>query len=76
MITASVSDLRRECIRSDASLSKSAKKSTVSLGHRPKRSNNKKFDACKAAGLTLPGGEAAHKVFSDQNWQIVIDFEE
>jgi hypothetical protein len=46
------------------------------LGHRPKRSNNKKFDACKAAGLTLPGGEAAHRVFSDQNWQIVIDFEE
>jgi 3-hydroxyisobutyrate dehydrogenase-like beta-hydroxyacid dehydrogenase len=30
----------------------------------------------QAAGLTLPGGEAAHKVFSDQNWQIVIDFEE
>jgi hypothetical protein len=28
------------------------------------------------AGLTLPGAEAAHKVFSDQNWQIVIDFEE
>ena len=30
----------------------------------------------KAAGLALPGGEAAHKVFSDRNWQIVIDFEE
>lgn len=30
----------------------------------------------QAAGLTLPGSEAAHKVFSDQNWQIVIDFEE
>jgi 3-hydroxyisobutyrate dehydrogenase-like beta-hydroxyacid dehydrogenase len=30
----------------------------------------------QAAGITLPGGAAAHKVFSDHNWQIVVDFEE
>ena len=28
------------------------------------------------AGLTLHGAEAAHRVFSDHDWQIVIDFEE
>lgn len=30
----------------------------------------------KEAGLTLHGAEAAHRVFSDHDWQIVIDFEE
>jgi len=30
----------------------------------------------KGAGLTLDGAEAAHRVFSDHDWQIVIDFEE
>ncbi len=30
----------------------------------------------KEAGLTLHGAEAAHRVFSDHDWQIVIDFED
>ncbi len=30
----------------------------------------------KEAGLTLHGAKAAHRVFSDHDWQIVIDFEE
>jgi len=30
----------------------------------------------KEAGLTLHGAEAAHRVFSEHDWQIVIDFEE
>ncbi len=30
----------------------------------------------QSAGLSLPGAEAAHKVFSDRNWRIVIDFDE
>jgi len=27
------------------------------------------------AGLTLPGAEVAHRVFSDRDWEIVIDFD-
>jgi len=30
----------------------------------------------KDAGITLHGAEAAHRVFSEHDWQIVIDFEE
>jgi len=30
----------------------------------------------KEAGITLHGAEAAHRVFTDHNWQIEIDFEE
>jgi len=30
----------------------------------------------KEAGMTLHGAEAAHRVFSEHDWQIVIDFEE
>jgi 3-hydroxyisobutyrate dehydrogenase-like beta-hydroxyacid dehydrogenase len=42
---------------------------------RPGRTGNA-LAMAKSVGLALPGGEAAHKIFSDQNWQIVIDFEE
>ncbi len=30
----------------------------------------------KGAGLIIPGAEAAHRVFSDHDWRILIDFEE
>ena len=42
---------------------------------RPGRTGNA-LAMAKNAGLTLPGAEAAHRVFSDHNWQIAIDFEE
>lgn len=42
---------------------------------RPCRTGNA-LAMAKSVGLSLPGGEAAHRVFSDQNWQIVIDFDE
>lgn len=42
---------------------------------RPGRTGNA-LAMAKSAGLTLPGAEAAHRVFSEKNWQIAIDFEE
>jgi hypothetical protein len=29
----------------------------------------------KSLGLSLPGSEAAHRLFSEHDWRIVIDFE-
>ncbi len=42
---------------------------------RPGRTGNA-LRMAKEAGMTLHGAEAAHRVFSDHDWQIVIDFEE
>ena len=42
---------------------------------RPGRTGNA-LTMAKSAGLALPGAEAAHRVFSEQNWQIAIDFGE
>ncbi len=42
---------------------------------RPGRTGNA-LRMAKEAGLTLHGAEAAHRVLSDHDWQIVIDFEE
>jgi 3-hydroxyisobutyrate dehydrogenase-like beta-hydroxyacid dehydrogenase len=42
---------------------------------RPGRTANA-LAMAKSAGLSLPGAEAAHRVFSEKNWQIAIDFEE
>jgi len=41
---------------------------------RPGRTGNA-LAMAKSAGLTLPGAEAAHRVFSEKDWKIVIDFE-
>ncbi len=50
-------------------------KSKYRLNLRPGRTGTA-LKMAKELGLTLPGAEAAHQVFSDHNWQIVIDFEE
>ena len=42
---------------------------------RPGRTGNA-LRMAKEAGMTLHGAEAAHRVFSEHDWQIVIDFEE
>jgi 3-hydroxyisobutyrate dehydrogenase-like beta-hydroxyacid dehydrogenase len=42
---------------------------------RPGRTGNA-LAMAKTAGLSLPGAEAAHRVFSEKDWKIVIDFEE
>ncbi len=34
------------------------------------------IELAKELGITLPGAEAAHRVFSEQNWQVVIDSNE
>jgi 3-hydroxyisobutyrate dehydrogenase-like beta-hydroxyacid dehydrogenase len=41
---------------------------------RPGRTGNA-LAMAKNAGLSLPGAEAAHRVFSEKNWQIAIDFD-
>jgi 3-hydroxyisobutyrate dehydrogenase-like beta-hydroxyacid dehydrogenase len=41
---------------------------------RPGRTGNA-LAMAKNAGLALPGAEAAHRVFSENDWKIVIDFE-
>jgi 3-hydroxyisobutyrate dehydrogenase-like beta-hydroxyacid dehydrogenase len=41
---------------------------------RPGRTGNV-LKMAEEAGIKLPGTEAAHKVFSDHDWQISIDFE-
>ena len=40
---------------------------------RPGRTGNA-LAMAKSAGLSLPGAEAAHRVFSEKNWRIEIDF--
>jgi 3-hydroxyisobutyrate dehydrogenase-like beta-hydroxyacid dehydrogenase len=40
---------------------------------RPGRTGNA-LAMAKNAGLALPGAEAAHRVFSEKDWKIVIDF--
>ncbi len=40
---------------------------------RPGRTGNA-LAMAKSVGLSLPGSKAAHRLFSDQNWQIAIDF--
>ena len=42
---------------------------------RPGRTGNA-LAMANGAGLSLLGAEAAHRVFSEKNWQIAIDFEE
>ncbi len=42
---------------------------------RPSRTGNA-LEMAKDAGLTLPGAEVAHRIFSDHDWDIVIDFGE
>ncbi|MGH7767014.1 MAG: NAD(P)-dependent oxidoreductase [Candidatus Binatia bacterium] len=42
---------------------------------RPGRTGNA-LAMAKSAGLALPGAEAAHRVFSENDWKIVIDFAE
>ena len=42
---------------------------------RPGRTGNA-LKMAKAVGLTLQGAEAAHRVFSEKDWQIIIDFVE
>jgi 3-hydroxyisobutyrate dehydrogenase-like beta-hydroxyacid dehydrogenase len=42
---------------------------------RPGRTGNA-LAMAKSAGLALPGAEAAHRVFSEKDWKIVIDFAE
>ena len=32
------------------------------------------IDLAAAVGLSLPGAEAAHRVFADRGWEVVIDF--
>ena len=42
---------------------------------RPGRTGNA-LKMAEGVGLSLPGAEAAHRVFNERNWQIVIDFGE
>ncbi|TAJ91948.1 NAD(P)-dependent oxidoreductase [bacterium] len=42
---------------------------------RPSRTG-KALEMAKDAGLALPGAEVAHRIFSNHDWDIVIDFEE
>lgn len=41
---------------------------------RPGRTANA-LEMAKKAGIRLRGAEAAHQIFSDRNWEVVIDFE-
>ena len=41
---------------------------------RPGRTGNA-LKMAKEAGITLRGAEAAHQIFSEHDWQVVIDFE-
>jgi len=41
---------------------------------RPGRTGNA-LKMAQEAGVTLRGAEVAHQIFSEQNWQVVIDFE-
>jgi 3-hydroxyisobutyrate dehydrogenase-like beta-hydroxyacid dehydrogenase len=41
---------------------------------RPGRTGNA-LAMAKSAGLSLPGAEATHRVFSEKDWKIVIDFD-
>jgi 3-hydroxyisobutyrate dehydrogenase-like beta-hydroxyacid dehydrogenase len=41
---------------------------------RPGRTGNA-LAMAKNAGIALPGAEAAHRIFSENDWKIVIDFE-
>jgi hypothetical protein len=46
---------------------------TYKLKLRPGRTGNA-LAMAKSAGINLPGAEAAHRVFSEKDWKIVIDF--
>jgi len=48
--------------------------SNYKLRLRPGRTGNV-LKMAEEAGIKLPGTEAAHKIFSEHDWQIVIDFE-
>ncbi len=57
----------------DNVLNKGEKKYKLRL--RPGRTGNA-LKMAKSVALSLPGAEVAHRIFSDHDWQIVIDFEE
>ena len=44
------------------------------LNLRPGRTG-RAIELAAAVGLTLPGAAAAHRIFADHGWEIVIDFE-
>jgi 3-hydroxyisobutyrate dehydrogenase-like beta-hydroxyacid dehydrogenase len=45
------------------------------LNLRPERTG-RAITTAKKAGLALPGAEATHRIFSDRDWEVVIDFDD